>query len=304
MGSAGLDEPDGTMNPSVATGTVAAQGADLYFERRGSGPGLLLISGGGGDAGNYSGIAGRLADEYTVVTYDRRGNSRSPLGTDPTRLRVEEQSADALAVLEHNGLSSAAVFGSSSGAVIGLDLAARAPQAVEVLVAHEPPVIGVLDDAERWFAFFDELDRLLEDEGVGPALTKFMSSVGRSDNEVRSPALMQRLAGNWDFFARHEMRPVAEFVPDLDALRKSKVPVVFAGGHESRSYYYCRTGEVLAARLGVDFVEFPGHHMAYLDDAESFASILRQVLRTHRDPSRSPVGAPEPSPKPRGTPIA
>jgi pimeloyl-ACP methyl ester carboxylesterase len=292
MGLAELYEPDGSMNPSVATGTVTSEGADLYFERRGSGPGLLLISGGGGDAGNYSGIADSLADEYTVLTYDRRGNSRSPLRNDPTGLRVEEQSADALAVLEHNGLSSAAVFGSSSGAVIGLDLAARAPHAVELLVAHEPPVIGVLDDAERWFAFFDELDRLLDEEGVGPALMKFMSSVGHADNPVRSPELMRRLAGNWDFFARHEMRPVAEFVPDLDALRESKVQVVFAGGHESRSYYYCRTGEVLATRLDVDFVEFPGHHMAYLDDAESFASILRQTLRTSRDPSRSPVGRP------------
>jgi hypothetical protein len=94
---------------------------------------------------------------------------------------------------------------------------------------------------------------------------------------------MQRLAGNWEFFARYEMRPVAEFVPDLEALRGSKVPLVFAGGHESRSYYYRRAGEALAARLGVEFVEFPGHHMAYLDDADSFAPILRQILSSHRE---------------------
>jgi acetyltransferase/esterase len=270
------------MSTSVTTGTVVTEGAEVYFERRGSGPALLLISGGGGDAGNYSGLADSLADEYTVLTYDRRGNSRSRLRTDPTKLRVEQQSADARAVLEHNGMGSASVFGSSSGAVIGLDVAARAPHAVELLVAHEPPVISVLDDADRWFAFFDELDRTLEEEGVGPALMKFMSSVGRAENEPRSPELMQRLAGNWEFFARYEMRPVAEFVPDLEALRGSKVPLVFAGGHESRSYYYCRAGEALAARLGVEFVEFPGHHMAYLDDADSFAPILRQVLNTHR----------------------
>ena len=92
---------------------------------------------------------------------------------------------------------------------------------------------------------------------------------------------MQRLAGNWEFFARYEMRPVTKFVPNLAALRESKVPLVFAGGRESRSYYYCRAGEALAARLGVDFVEFPGHHMAYLDDSDRFAPILRQTLSTH-----------------------
>ena len=111
---------------------------------------------------------------------------------------------------------------------------------------------------------------------------KFMSSVGRAENEPRAPELMQRLAGNWEFFARYEMRPVAEFVPDLEALREGQVPLVFAGGHESRSYYYCRAGEALAARLGVEFIEFPGHHMAYLDDADSFAPILRQILSSHR----------------------
>jgi pimeloyl-ACP methyl ester carboxylesterase len=171
------------MSARTTTGTVVTEGADIYFECRGSGPGLLLISGGGGDAGNYSEIADSLADEYTVLTYDRRGNSRSPLRTAPTKLRVEEQSADALAVLEHNGMSSASVFGSSSGAVIGLDLAARSPHAVELLVAHEPPVISVLDDSEQWVTFFDELDRIVEEQGVGPALMKFMSSVGHAENE-------------------------------------------------------------------------------------------------------------------------
>jgi pimeloyl-ACP methyl ester carboxylesterase len=271
------------MSTSVTTGTVVAEGADIYFERRGSGPVLLLISGGGGDAGNYSDLADSLADEYTVLTYDRRGKSRSRLRADPTKLRMEEQSADARAVLDHNGIGSASVFGSSSGAVIGLDLAARSPHTVELLVAHEPPVISVLDDADRWFAFFEELDRIVEDQGVGPALMKFMSSVGRAENEPRAPELMQRLAGNWEFFARCEMRPVADFVPDLEALRASQVPLVFAGGHESRSYYYRRAGKALAARLGVEFIEFPGHHMAYLDDADSFAPILRQILSNHRE---------------------
>ncbi len=227
-------------------------------------------------------IADSLADEYTVLTYDRRGNSRSPLRTDPTKLRVEVQRADALAVLEYNGMSSASVFGSSSGAVIALDLAARSPDAVELLVAHEPPVVSVLDDAEQWFAFFEELDRIVDEQGVGPALVKFMSSVARAEDEPRPAELMQRLAGNWDFFARYEMRPVVEFVPDLEALGESEVPLVLAGGHESWPYYYCRAGEALAARLGVDFVEFPGHHMAYLDDAESFVPFLRQILSTHR----------------------
>ena len=59
-------------------GTIIANGATLYVERRGEGPALLCITGATGDAGHFSGLAQALSDQYTVVTYDRRANSRSP----------------------------------------------------------------------------------------------------------------------------------------------------------------------------------------------------------------------------------
>lgn len=56
---------------------IITEGAELYCERRGSGPPLLLITGGIGDAGFYSSAANILANEFTVLNYDRRCNSRS-----------------------------------------------------------------------------------------------------------------------------------------------------------------------------------------------------------------------------------
>ena len=69
------------------TATVKADGADLYYERRGTGPAILMISGGGGDASYYTGVAERLADDYTVLTYDRRANSRSTVHDPAARCR-------------------------------------------------------------------------------------------------------------------------------------------------------------------------------------------------------------------------
>jgi pimeloyl-ACP methyl ester carboxylesterase len=57
---------------------LAVNGAELYYEVRGSGPPVLLIMGFTGDGGNFETLAELLADEFTVVTYDRRGNGRSP----------------------------------------------------------------------------------------------------------------------------------------------------------------------------------------------------------------------------------
>ena len=80
--------------PIVTVGPV-----DLYFEVRGSGPPVLFIMGATGDAGHFSTVAEQLADEFTALTYDRRGNSRSsrPPGWDTTT--VEEQADDAAGLL-------------------------------------------------------------------------------------------------------------------------------------------------------------------------------------------------------------
>ena len=47
--------------------------------RRGAGPLLLLVVGGKGDPGVFFGVADRLAGDFTVVTYARRGFARSPV---------------------------------------------------------------------------------------------------------------------------------------------------------------------------------------------------------------------------------
>lgn len=327
------------MSTGIESGVIRTDGADIYYERRGSGPALLLVPGGVADAGSYSVIADLLADEYTVLTYDRRGNSRSRIRGGDSTLRMEQQSRDAIAVISHNGFRDALVFGSSAGAVIGLDLAARFPESVAGLVAHEPPVFRVLPDAPRLAAFFDEVERIRVREGVWPAYVWFMAvnsrtgpplvlrsrvvrwlagrtmramigalsrpqppralrsvirlvrrrrpPVGSAEQMARRRATMVRSMANIEFFVTNETQPVSHYLPDLDALRAGGVPIVLAGGHDSRSLFYCRTGDVLAERLGVDFVEFPGAHVGYLEDAPAFAVTLRKTLAgLHDGPAR------------------
>jgi pimeloyl-ACP methyl ester carboxylesterase len=71
------------------------KGATLYYETRGSGPVLLLIAGGAADAGVFEDVARVLAHDYTVVTYDPRGNSRSPLKGPSEDQQIEVHSGDA-----------------------------------------------------------------------------------------------------------------------------------------------------------------------------------------------------------------
>jgi pimeloyl-ACP methyl ester carboxylesterase len=71
---------------------LTVNGAELYHEVRGDGPAVLFIIGMTGDAGHVESLAGVLADEFTVVGYDRRENGRSPR---PAPQRVQRSSVRA-----------------------------------------------------------------------------------------------------------------------------------------------------------------------------------------------------------------
>ena len=120
-------------------GLIDVNGTTLYYERRGAGPPLAFISGASGDAEYWVVVADALADEYTVLTYDRRANSRSPRPTGWTAAPVEEQADDAAALLLALDLAPAVVYGNSSRAVALRALLLRHPQVLRGAVLHEPP---------------------------------------------------------------------------------------------------------------------------------------------------------------------
>lgn len=97
----------------------------------GDGPPVLLIHGGATDSRLWDGQRAELADAYRVITYDMRGFGSSPRPSRPYRM-----SDDAVAVLDHLDVTSAAVVGFSIGAQIALELAVRVPDRVAALAVH------------------------------------------------------------------------------------------------------------------------------------------------------------------------
>jgi pimeloyl-ACP methyl ester carboxylesterase len=125
---------------------VSVNRAELYHEVRGSGPPVLLIMGATGDGGHFDTLADLLADEFTVITYDRRGNGRSPAPAGWTTTSAVEQADDAAALVDSLAVGPLAVFGTSSGGNFALWMLTRHPAMVRGAVLHEPGVYAVLDD--------------------------------------------------------------------------------------------------------------------------------------------------------------
>lgn len=265
--------------------SLKVPGATLYYEVRGSGPVLLAIPGGPTDAGVFTEMAGLLADRYTVVTYDPRGHSRSMLDGEPEDVPVELHADDAARLLEAVGSEPAFVLGSSGGATIGLELVVRHGDKVKALVAHEPPVMELLPDSQRWRDTFQEIYDTYRKDGVFPAMEKFGKVVeeGGPKYEPGEPTsdqaeMMERMMGNFEFFLAHEIRTIGGYAPDIAALQASPSRVVIAGGKASGEQGAYRAAVALAEKLGIELTYFEGAHGGFGAPEEAFAERLHEIL--------------------------
>jgi len=269
--------------------TLRVPGANLYYEVYGSGPLLLLIHGGGGGAYVFNQIIGHLANRYSVVTYDRRGLSRSTLDDPEEEQLVERHSDDAHLLLKElsNEYEPAYVFGSSGGAIVGLDLAARYPEQVKTLIAHEPPS-HLLPEADA----IQEMGAIREiylREGLAAAFQKLAAQSGffSDDREPgiefpspTTPEERERAVKNLVFLFEHEFAMYDRYQFDFAALKNAmtQTQIVLAGGRTSREIAESRSAVAIADQIGAAFVEFPGNHVGYGTHPRAFAGQLYEVL--------------------------
>ncbi len=151
--------------------TLKVPGAQLSYEVSGSGPLLILIPGSAGVGEVFRPLAHHLSAQYQVVTYDRRGFSRSSLD-EPQNYdhRLSTDADDVRRLIEHLTDNAASVFGNSSGALVALEVISHSPELVQTVVAHEPPAVSLLPDAAKWWAFFDGIYDIYRKDGVPKAM--------------------------------------------------------------------------------------------------------------------------------------
>jgi len=280
-----------TQQVMIHSGRVRTEGDDLYYEVRGQGQPLLMIPPAGGDGWQYSFVADILADEYKVITYDRRANARSTMNQ-PQNFEISQQSRDAIAVLRAVGEESAFVFGNSSGAVIALDMAKIQPQAIRAVVAHEPPIARLHPDARKWQRFFARVYLTAFRFGSSLAALRFILGIEvpvrqlikatRDVNIHREQSSERYISAKdaSDFLVKQELLPVTNYLPDVARIKQNGVRVFMAVGKWAldRKTWYAQAAQNLAEQLGCELLTFPGHHGSFIDMSDEFAATLRSGL--------------------------
>jgi pimeloyl-ACP methyl ester carboxylesterase len=271
---------------------LTVNGAELYHEVRGTGPPVLLIMGATGDGGHFDELADLLADEFTVVTYDRRGNGRSPAPDGWSTTSSEEQAGDAAGLLEALGTGPAAVFGTSSGGNFALCLAVRHPEAVRGVILHEPGLYAVLDDFDEVRAPVRSLIREgMRAGGLPAAVERFWRYIAGEDGWDRlSPALRDRLRTTAGTLFEVELGTYELYMPDDEALATIAAPLKLLVSEDGPAFF-----AVIAARfgrrMGLDVGVIPGTHAAYHDHSHELAEAIRPFLR---EVSSAPTSGREP----------
>ncbi|ADB30282.1 conserved hypothetical protein [Kribbella flavida DSM 17836] len=268
---------------TITQTSLTVPGATLYYELRGSGP-LVVLAGAPMDADSFAPLAELLAADHTVLTTDPRAINRSQV-EDRDQDSTPAQRADDLSrLIAHVDAGPAVVFGSSGGAVSALALAQAHPEQLTAVIAHEPPVVGLLDDAATVHAGTDQLCATYL---AGDVLGAWRMFFAQANLAIPDEALAMMFGGDRDpravaderFWFEHELRPSTHWMPDPAVLRSAGIQVLVGIGQESSGQLCDHTSRRLAAALGVQPTLFPGDHTGFAEGPEAFAVVLRDVLR-------------------------
>jgi pimeloyl-ACP methyl ester carboxylesterase len=220
-------------------------GVELYYEIVGAGPRLVLTHGSWTDGSGWAPAVESLAERYEVVTWDRRGHSRSGSGDGPGD-RAED-AADLAALIDHLGGGPVHVAGNSYGAIVTLTLVTTHPELVASAALHEPPALALLEgsqdpDVSAVLASLDQevghVAALIEAGDHWAAAERFVDHVALGPGSwTRLPAPFREiLASNASTFLDEVRDPTSGSV-DAAALATTTVPLLFTAGSESPSFF-------------------------------------------------------------------
>jgi pimeloyl-ACP methyl ester carboxylesterase len=287
----------------TTTHTLDTAEADIVYDVRGplptadGRPPLFMIAQ-PMDATGFATLASYFPDR-TVVTYDPRGLGRSVRKDGRVENTPTLQAADVHAVIEALGVGPVEMFASSGGAVTALALVTAHPDDLATLVAHEPPIIAVLPDAEAAERARAGFRDIYEAKGAGAGMAAFIAMTSWrgefTDEYFSQPAPDPAQFGmpteddgrRDDPLLSDRSWAITGYRPDVEALAAAPTRIVIAVGEESLGTFTGRTAVATAELLGQQPTVFPSHHggfmsgeYGYAGQPEAFARKLREVLES------------------------
>lgn len=251
----------------------------LFYEVRGSGEALLLIHGVVVDSWLYEKAAELLAARYKVITFDRRGSSRSECRAGAS-CSMEAQIGDIQALLDYLNIREAIIVGASAGAVIGQYFMQRFPGRVKKLLMYEPPFVSLMPKSAGAADWVKMMKALIAAGKYNTATLKFMQSIGETDSRApkKPDDVAMREMNNIQHFLKDEYAVFMDYCPDIEGCRKLSDKITVAVGEKSGKSLYALAAEKFAETTGSRLLHYPGCHNLPADLPVEFAVCVMGTL--------------------------
>jgi pimeloyl-ACP methyl ester carboxylesterase len=267
--------------------SARVNGVQIHYELVGSGEPLVLVHGSWGDHTSWRFVAPSFSEHFRVLTYDRRGHSKSerPQGQGS----FSEDAADLAALIERLDLQPAHVAGSSAGASIVLRLAGERPELFQSLGAHEPPLWDLLEGDP-------EAEAQLERVRAGERPVLKLLAAGKDAEAARQftetfifgPGSWERLPDEtretFTFNAPtflDESRDPDQYALDLEGLDRFSAPALLTDGSDSPPFYPAVLDRIAPAISTAERKTLPGTgHVPHISHPETYVEAVLPFLRS------------------------
>jgi pimeloyl-ACP methyl ester carboxylesterase len=256
----------------------------IGYRQTGSGPGLVIVHGGGRASHHYRQLAEALADHYTLYIPDRRGRGLS--GPAGDNYGINREYEDLASLLDKTGAQF--VFGHSSGGLVALEAAIKLP--VRRLAVYEPAVSINGSIPSAWLPAFEQA--LARHDSVA-AMVVFLkglrlSPASRLPSWILSPLVYLLLRGA-------DGREMAELLPTirqdmalmkqldsgLERYKDIEAATLLLGGDQSPAYLREALNALSKTIPRAKHIELPGldHNAPDNDAPERIAGELSRFFQ-------------------------
>lgn len=213
---------------------ISVNGSRLWYESEGSGPALVLISGGPGISHDYfHPYFSSLANSYRVVYFDALGRGKSDRAKSPKDYTLSRDVEDVEGLRNALGLGKVTLLGHSYGGIVAQAYALRFAGSLQRLI-----LVDSLFSAEMWQANNDNSNRELRNQ---------FPETWDKIQEVRAQGLN---SCSKEYQAINDVSPAFLMFYDTSNFQK----IIRGGGSISNDVYCAMTGEdgdfLIAGDLG------------------------------------------------------
>lgn len=269
------------MTTSSHTTFQTADGVTLAYDVQGRGTPLLCLAGLTRNMDDFDPVVTHFSDRAMVIRLDSRGRGASDF-TDPATYTIAQESADALALLDHLNIDRAAILGTSRGGLIAMVLAATAKSRLSGVLLND---IGPELDPAGLAHIMDYLGRPCAYRSYADAAEKLPVALGAQFPNVTREAWLTyarrlwtegptRLALRYDPRLRDAVESAGATgeTPDLwplfDAL--DGLPLALLRGENSNLLTRACAAHMQRHRPDMIFAEVKDRgHVPFLDESES-----------------------------------